>query len=77
MDSESLSHTHMVISESFCVNGLKNLNSVPVVVVDGTVLVAKMGATVAAATGVTGLKIDFYKQKSIISQSIINLTLYI
>lgn len=59
----------MVISESFCVNGLTN---VPVVVADGTVLVAKMGATVAAATGVTGLKIDFYKQKSII-----NLTLYI
>lgn len=34
---------------------------VPVVVVDGTVLVASMGATVAAATGVTVLKIGFCK----------------
>lgn len=32
---------------------------VPIVVVDGTVLVATMGATVAAATGVTGLKMGF------------------
>lgn len=31
----------------------------PIVVVDGTVLVATMGATVAAATGVTGLKMGF------------------
>jgi len=29
------------------------------VVVDGTVLAAPTGATVAAATGVTGLKMDF------------------
>lgn len=36
---------------------------VPVVVVDGTVLVAKRGATVAAATGVTVLKIGFWKQQ--------------
>lgn len=33
---------------------------VPIVVVDGTVLVATMGATVAAATGVTGLKMGFW-----------------
>lgn len=32
-------------------------------VVEGTVLVAKMGATVAAATGVTVLKMGFYTQK--------------
>lgn len=34
--------------------------TVPVVVAAGTVLVATMGATVAAATGVTVLKIDFW-----------------
>lgn len=33
--------------------------SAPIVVVDGTVFVATMGATVAAATGVTGLKMGF------------------
>lgn len=32
---------------------------IPSVVVDGTVLVATIGATVAAATGVTGLKMGF------------------
>lgn len=31
----------------------------PIVVVEGTVFVATIGATVAAATGVTGLKIGF------------------
>lgn len=36
---------------------------VPVVVVDGTVLVASMGATVAAAIGVTVLKIGFCKKQ--------------
>lgn len=34
--------------------------SAPIVVVDGTVFVATMGATVAAATGVTGLKMGFW-----------------
>ena len=33
------------------------------VVVDGTVLVATMGATVAAATGVTELKMDFCREE--------------
>lgn len=36
---------------------------IPIVVVDGTV-VATIGATVAAATGVTVLKIGFCKQKT-------------
>lgn len=36
---------------------------VPVVAVDGTVLVASMGATVAAATGVMVLKIGFCKKR--------------
>lgn len=38
---------------------------VPIVVVDGTVLVATIGATVAAATGVTGLKMGFCGQQNI------------
>lgn len=33
--------------------------SLPIAVVDGTVLVATIGATVAAATGVTVLKMGF------------------
>lgn len=33
--------------------------TLPVAVVEGTVFVATMGATVAAATGVTVLKMDF------------------
>lgn len=37
---------------------------VPVVVVNGMVLVASIGATVAAATGVTVLKIGFCKEMS-------------
>lgn len=39
----------------------------PAVVVDGTVLVARMGATVAAATGVTVLKIGFCREEYIVS----------
>lgn len=39
-------------------------NSIPIVVVDGTVFVATIGATVAAATGVTVLKIDFCENKN-------------
>lgn len=34
----------------------------PVVVAEGALLVAKIGATVAAATGVTVLKIGFCRQ---------------
>lgn len=41
----------------------KNVDKVPVVVADGTVLAAKIGATVAAATGLTVLKIDFCGHK--------------
>lgn len=39
--------------------------SIPIVVVDGTVLVATIGATVAAATGVTGLKMGFCGEQKI------------
>lgn len=44
---------------------MRSQSQVPIVVVDGTVLVATIGATVAAATGVTGLKIGFYGEKKI------------
>lgn len=36
---------------------------IPIVVVDGTVLVATIGATVAAATGATELKIGFCERE--------------
>lgn len=38
----------------------------PAVVAEGIVLVAKMGATVAAATGVPVLKIVFYREKKVL-----------
>lgn len=37
----------------------------PIVVVEGTVFVATIGATVAAATGVTGLKIGFCEEQKL------------
>lgn len=44
----------------------------PVVVAEGALLVAKIGATVAAATGVTVLKIGFCRQKEKPSKFISN-----
>lgn len=43
---------------------LGNWACVMVAVVAGAVLVARMGATVAAATGVPELKIGFYKHNN-------------
>lgn len=48
---------------------------IPIVVVDGTVLVATIGATVAAATGVTVLKMGFCwrkKKREMISVTVLN-----
>lgn len=52
------SHKEIHSASSACGCALRTASS-PIVVVDGTVLVATMGATVAAATGVTGLKMGF------------------
>lgn len=52
------------IKEKCWILGLERVGlPVPVPVVDGSVLVASIGATVAAATGVTVLKIGFCVKK--------------
>lgn len=50
-----------------------NYRYLPAVVTEGIVFVAKIGATVAAATGVPVLKIVFCRGKSCTSKTVENL----